>query len=306
MSPSAPGASAPRLSSTHALILGALQGPAELLPISSSGHVALLPWLLGWDHDRLEGELRKSFEVALHAGSAAALLITLRDEALPGPRARRLSLIGLSCAPPALIGYALERPIERRLGRPESVAAGLIAGSVAMVLADRAPQLRGPDEAGWRDALWLGVSQACALMPGVSRNGATLMAARWRRFTRQESNRLSRHVAVPVIAGATALKAMRLGRRGLPPGMAIPFAAGGAASFVSTLGSSWLIRSSARSSSLLPYAVYRTALGSLVLARLARRNRPRPGARGETLPRVGSDSPTVQGEGLPGPQRGAA
>src|SRR5436305_741363 len=99
----------------QAVALGALHGPAELLPISSSGHVAIVPWLLGWDYAGLDGELRKSFEVVLHAGTAAALLITLRDEvgeAVSGLDARRLSLIGLSFAPPALAGSTLERPLE--------------------------------------------------------------------------------------------------------------------------------------------------------------------------------------------------
>src|SRR3954469_10136421 len=72
-----PLATPPRLTTAQAVVLGALHGPAELLPISSSGHVAVMPWLLGWDYDRLDPELRKSFEVALHAGTAAALLITL-------------------------------------------------------------------------------------------------------------------------------------------------------------------------------------------------------------------------------------
>jgi undecaprenyl-diphosphatase len=260
------------LSTAHAIALGGLHGPAELLPISSSGHVTLVPWLLDWDYDRLDDELRKSFEVALHAGTAAALLITLRgevSEALRGLGPRRLALIALSFAPPAVVGYTLERPIERHLGTPFTIALGLIAGSVAMVVADRRPQVRGHEDANWRDALWLGAAQACALVPGVSRNGATLATARFRRFTREDANRLSRHVALPVIAGATLLKGIRLHRRGLPPGTAVPFAAGAAASFASTLGSTWLIRQVERDRSLLPYAAYRTALGAMVLARLA-------------------------------------
>src|SRR5437764_11704730 len=97
-------AAAPRL--TQALALGALHGPAELLPISSSGHVAVVPWLLGWDYDRLDPELRKSFEVALHAGTAAALLITLRAEVGDAVRVmspRLIRLIVLSFAPPAIV-----------------------------------------------------------------------------------------------------------------------------------------------------------------------------------------------------------
>ena len=257
----------------QALTLGALHGPAELLPISSSGHVALIPWLLGWDYDRLDPELRKSFEVALHAGTAAALLITLRPEvqdAVEGMTLRAAWLIALSFAPPAVIGYRLERVIEQRLGTPPTIAAGLVCGSLAMAWADRAPQERGSQEAGATDALWLGVAQACALMPGVSRNGATLAAARLRRFTREDANRLSRHAALPVIAGATLLKGVRLARRGLPDGTRVPFALGAAASFGSTLGSTWLIRQVERDRSLLPYAVYRIALAATVLRRLRR------------------------------------
>jgi len=262
-----------RLSIVQALSLGALHGPAELLPISSSGHIALVPWLLSWDYVRLDDELRKSFEVALHAGTAAALLITLRgevNEAVQGLDARRVALIALSFAPPAVVGYTLERPIERRLGTPATIAVGLIVGAVAMAWADRAPQDRRHQDAGPADALWLGFAQSCALIPGVSRNGATLAAARLRRFAREDANRLSRHVALPVIAGATLLKGVRLSRRGLPPGTRVPFAVGAAASFASTLGSTWLIRQVERDRSLLPYAVYRIALGSVVLARLRR------------------------------------
>jgi undecaprenyl-diphosphatase len=271
-SPSANGGSA-EFPIWQAVVLGALHGPAELLPISSSGHIAVVPWLAGWDHRRLDDELRKSFEVALHTGTAAALLISLRREvadAVGGLSPRRLWQIGLSFAPPAFVGYRFERPIERHFGTPPTVAAGLVAGALAMALADRAPQERGAENAGTADALWLGVAQACSLIPGVSRNGATLAAARWRRFTRVDANRLSRHAALPIIAGATVLKGVRLHSRGLPAGAAVPFAAGALAAFVSTLGSTRLIRALERDSSLLPYALYRIALAGLIARRLAR------------------------------------
>ena len=134
-----------------------------------------------------------------------------------------------------------------------------------MALADRSPQERTPRGRGHVDALWLGVAQACSLLPGVSRNGATLAAARWRRFTRVDANRLSRHAALPIIAGATLLKGVRLHAPGLPPGAAVPFAAGRGRGFVSTLGSTRLIRALERDSSLLPYALYRIALAGLRL-----------------------------------------
>jgi undecaprenyl-diphosphatase len=260
-----------RLSVGQAIALGALHGPAELLPISSSGHIALVPWLFHWDYGRLEHDLRKSFEVALHAGTAAALLITLRDEvseAARGLNARRLTLIALSFIPPALVGYTLERPIESHLGTPPTIAGGLLSGALVMAWADRAPQTRRHEDARALDALCLGLAQASALVPGVSRNGATLAAARLRRFTREDANRLSRHVALPVIAGATLLKTVRLQRRGLPPGTVVPFVAGAAASFASTLGSTWLIAQVERDRSLLPYAAYRIALATLVVRRL--------------------------------------
>jgi undecaprenyl-diphosphatase len=264
------------LSLRQALALGALHGPAELLPISSSGHVSAIPWLLGWDYEALDEELRKSFEVALHAGTAAALLITLRDEvgeAVRGLDRRRLMLIALSFAPPAVVGYTLEREIERHLGTPPTVAGGLLAGAVVMAIADRAPQRRRHQEAGAVDALWLGVAQASALIPGVSRNGATLAAARLRGFTREDANRLSRHAALPVIAGATLLKGTRLRRRGLEPGTGAVFAVGAAASFASTLVSTWLIRQVERDRSLLPYAAYRVVLASAIIRHLRRQQR---------------------------------
>ncbi|HEY2637565.1 MAG TPA: undecaprenyl-diphosphate phosphatase, partial [Solirubrobacteraceae bacterium] len=228
-----------------ALALGLLHGPAELLPVSSSGHLTLVPWLLGRPYAELDAELRKSFEVALHAGTAAALLIALRGEvgeAVHGLNGRRVGLILGSFVPPAVAGYTLERPIEERLGTPGTIAVGLALGAAAMLTADGAPQVRRREDAGWADALALGLAQACALMPGVSRNGATLTAARWRRFRREDANALSRHVALPVIAGATLLKGVRLYKRGLPRSLRGPFALGAAASFASTLGSTWLIR----------------------------------------------------------------
>ncbi len=255
----------------HAAALGLLHGPAELLPISSSGHVTLVPWLAGWPYPALDGELRKAFEVVLHAGTAAALLLALREEvgdAARGFDLRRAVLVAGSFAPPAVAGLTLERPIESRLGTPRSIAAGLLLGSAAMALADLfGPSGRPREDAGAVDALALGLAQACALVPGASRNGMTLAAARARGFGREEANVLSRHVALPVIVGATVLKGVRLARRGVPAGMAGRLAAGAAASFASTLGSTWLIRQVERDRSLLPYAAYRAGLAAWVLTR---------------------------------------
>ncbi len=265
---------AARLRTRDALALGLLHGPAELLPISSSGHVVVVPWLCGWPYSRLDGELRKAFEVALHAGTAVALLVGRRDEVGEAARAldrRRVQLVVLSFLPPAIAGYVLERPIEQRLGTPATVAFGLVIGSVAMALSDAAGAgARRREDAGATDALCLGLAQACALMPGVSRNGATLAAARARGFAREDSSVLSRHCALPIILGATLLKGTRLARRGLPAGTACAFAAGIVASFATTLASVKVVRSIDRGNSLLPYAAYRVGLAAVVAARLRR------------------------------------
>jgi undecaprenyl-diphosphatase len=273
-----------RLRLRHAALLGLLHGPTELLPISSSGHTSLVPWLAGWPYAELDAELRKAFEVALHAGTAAALVVALRDEvgeALADLDRRRLQLIALSSTPPAVLAFALEQPIERRLGTPGSTAAGLIAGAALMLVADRAPGAGGPatggrprEDAAAVDAVCLGVAQAAALFPGFSRNGATLAAARLRGFGREDANALSRHAALPIIGAAAGLKGYRLARRGLPREAWGPFVVGTAAAFASTLGSTWLIRQVERDRSLAPYALYRIALAAVVLRRL-RQNRRR-------------------------------
>jgi undecaprenyl-diphosphatase len=260
----------------RAAVLGAVQGPAELLPVSSTAHLTLMPWLGDWDWDGMDPELRKSFEVALHAGTAAALLIGQRRviaEELSSFDARRAGVLGLSFMPPAALGFAFERPIERRLGGPLPTAIGLLAGAALMALADRRPQIRGRGSAGAVDGLALGAAQACAFFPGVSRNGATLAAARWRGFTREQANMLSRTVALPVIVGAAALKGTRLRRRGLPAPDRRAFAAGTTTSFVSSLASQALIRLVERDRALWPYAAYRAGLAGVVLARMWRRRR---------------------------------
>lgn len=257
----------------RAAMLGLVQGPSELLPVSSSAHLSLLPWFAGWDWDRIDPEQRKGFEVALHAGTAAALLIGQRrviGEELIAFDRRRCAVVALSFVPPAITGYTLEREIEGRLGGPASIAGGLALGAVAMVLADRRPQERGPGDATPADGLALGLAQAAALIPGVSRNGATLTVARQRHFTREHANMLSRTVALPVIVGATVLKGGRLRRRGVDSKLRNAIAAGVGASFLSTLASQRLIRVVERDRALWPYAAYRIALAAVVAARMLR------------------------------------
>ena len=259
---------------SRAAILGLIQGPTELLPVSSSAHISLAPWFAGWEPAGEDPEERKSFEVALHAGTAAALLIGQRRviaSELAAFDARRALVVGLSFIPPAIVGYRYERAIEQRVGGPGTTAAGLALGAIAMVLADRRPQERGPGDATAVDGLALGAGQAAALIPGVSRNGATLTAARARRFNREQANLLSRTVALPVIVGATLLKGVRLRRRGVRPELRRSIATGVAASFASTLASQKLIGLVERDRALWPYAAYRVGLAAAVAGRMTRR-----------------------------------
>jgi undecaprenyl-diphosphatase len=300
----------------RAIVLGAVQGPAELLPVSSSAHLTLMPWLAGWEAEERDPEMQKSFEVALHAGAAGALLVGQRRviaEELGSFDARKAAVLALSFLPPAICGLAFERSIERRLGGPLSTAIGLLAGAAGMVVADRRPQARSRGAATPLDGLALGLAQAAALVPGVSRNGATLTAARFRGFTREHSNMLSRTVALPVIVGAALLKGARLSRRGLPAGEGASFAAGTATSFASTLASQTLIKLVERDSALWPYSAYRAGLASVVLGRLWRRRRqaadlPQPQSFASPTPdgRVsGNGSPSWVGAGAD-PREGSA
>jgi undecaprenyl-diphosphatase len=232
-----------RLAETVAL--GLVQGPVELLPVSSSAHVGLL---LRRD---LPPAARKEVEVALHLGTAVALALSER-------RPPQWGLLVAATAPPALAGLVFERVVEERLGTPPTVAAGLLLGAAAMVAADRVPPRRAkPDLV---DGIVLGLAQAVALVPGVSRSGATRAAARARGFDRRAAADLSREVALPVLAGAAALKGYRLARR-RPPGSTIrALACGAAAAALSTYGALRAERALAADTPLAVWAAYRAVL----------------------------------------------
>lgn len=262
----------------HAVALGLLHGPAELLPVSSSAHTTLIPWLAGWPYARMDGERRKSFEVALHAGAGAGLALHMRRELVHEAMrmdGRRAGVIALALVAPALAGYALGEAIERRLGGPASIAAGLAGGAIAMVIADGRPHAgraapgRAQGDASPRDGLALGLAQAAALIPGVSRNGATLTAARARGFGRGAAQALSWHAGLPVILGASLLKGTRIRRAGIAREQRVALALGGASAFVSTLLSARLLdRRLREGQSLWPWSLYRCLLAALVVSRL--------------------------------------
>jgi len=223
--------------------------------VSSSGHLALVPRLLGWDYAALPADARKTFEVALHAGSAPALALAVRGE-LRG----EAHLLLLTLLPPAVAGLALERPIERRLGGPRSVAVAQILAGAALLAAD----LRSSDrrEAGALDHLAVGLAQAAALVPGVSRSGAALTAARLRGLSRPAAVSLALRAALPVTVGAGVLKGVRAARDGVPGELVAPAAVGAAAACVSALAALPL----ARGTRWREIAIYRITLGFVALA----------------------------------------
>ena len=200
------------------------------------------------------------------------------------------AVLALALAPPALAGLLLGRVIERHLGSPLQIALALAGGSAAMLAAELraagdhgADGSRGPEggrdrtlaEAGAADGLALGLAQALALIPGVSRSGATIAAARWRGFGRADAHRLSWIVALPVIVGAGLLQGLRLRRRGMagrPNGqLRGAMAAGAGAAFCSTLAAGALLRGRVRDCPLTPFALYRGALAAWVLLRAGER-----------------------------------
>jgi len=202
--------------------------------VSSSGHLVLL------------GSRDKAFDVFAHAGTAVALVL-----ATGAPRPRPLTVL-----PAAVAGLAFERQVERRLGK-RAVAVGQVLGGVALLLADRAPEHRSDTDVRAWDDLLIGLAQACALVPGISRNGATITAARLLGFSRPSAGRISRDAALPVIAGATALKLRRLrGSRPTPEHVA-----GFGAAFASGLAAARLAPRIDRLRSYAPFALYRIALG---------------------------------------------
>jgi undecaprenyl-diphosphatase len=223
-----------------------------------------VPRLLGWRYASLPGDARKSFEVALHAGSTPVLAaVGLRAGRRAGESLNPAAL-ALTLLPPVAAGLALERPIERRLGGMRSVGLAQIGAGAALLLADRMPQQRNENNVG--DHLAVGLGQAIALVPGVSRSGAALTAGRLRGLSRPASLRLALTSAVPVTVGAAVLKGMRATRAGADPELVGAALAGAGAAFLSAAAVSPLVDRLEQARSYAPLAVYRIGLGALALA----------------------------------------
>jgi undecaprenyl-diphosphatase len=254
------------ISNLHAFILGALQGLTEFLPVSSSAHLVLLPWLMRWSDPGL------AFDVALHLGTLLALLIYYWREWLDmglslgggDPVARKLLLLlVIASIPGAVFGVLFEKQAETIFRNPMLIAPVMAALGAILWVSDRFGANRRPmEELGLLDAVLIGLSQAFALVPGVSRSGATITTARILGIEREDAANFSFLMATPIIAGAGMLEARKLIVEGISPEILWGF---GAAAVFGLLAIAGLIRF-VRTRTYRPFAIYRILVGASVLA----------------------------------------
>jgi len=276
------------MSILHAILLGLVQGLTEFLPVSSSGHLELVPWLFGWDDFGGDGRLEDAFDVALHVGTLVGAAYYLRSDvvrylragwgwvrsgagAAPTGDARTACLLAVTAVPTGIIGLLVLAMTDDLGGRTWLVATCLIVFGVALWVADRRGGRRGDDgvrpmaDLSFPNAVVLGVCQGLAFQPGVSRSGVTLTVARTMRVERTEAARLVFLMSLPVIAGAGLVSAVDVT---VPAGWWPPFIAGMVAAAVSGwLAVHFLLRLLVRAG-LGGFAVYRVVLGLGVLALL--------------------------------------
>ncbi len=187
----------------EAIILGIVQGLTEFLPISSTAHLILFPWFLNW-----RGEINTlTFDVALHAGTLLALILFFWRDWLEliFKKQRLFGLIILASIPAGAAGYLLNDIVENNLREPLVISIMLIAVGILMLVAERTKKHKGIEKTGLKDSLIIGLAQAIAIIPGVSRSGITISAGLFRGFEREAAARFSFLLSTPIIAGATAL-----------------------------------------------------------------------------------------------------
>ena len=268
----------------HAIVLGLVQGLTEFLPISSSGHLLLVPWVAGWD-DFPDESTEKAFDVALHIGTLIAAVAYFRHDLAvyvrEGLRAvfdrrhpvttdgRVAWLLLLSTVPAALVGAVFGSQIDEHLGTPTIIAVSLILGGLLLAWADRTTGKRKVESYRTTDALVVGAAQALALNPGTSRSGITITANRFRGFDRDAAARLSFLMMIPVTAGAIVFKMSDLAADGIPDGFAVPMLVGIVTSGLSGWLAVWGTLTLVRTHSFMPFVIYRVVVGLAVLVIVA-------------------------------------
>lgn len=273
------------LSNWQALLLGVVQGLTELLPISSSGHLVLVPWVADWHYLEENPDFNHTFDVALHLGTliavalyfrhdvvalARALVASLRERAVETTEQRIAWLLAIATVPAALAGALGERFIVDELGEPWQIAILLAGFALLLYVADRAPTTRTTGDMRLRDALVIGVAQVAALAPGVSRSGVTITAARFLRLNRDAAARFSFLLLLPTTLGAVIWKGISdVVLADLPPGSAGPFLVGTLAAAVSGLFAIWALLGYVRSRTYTIFVVYRLVLAAIVVLLIA-------------------------------------
>jgi undecaprenyl-diphosphatase len=236
------GERAGALSGWQALVLGIIQGLTELLPISSSGHLILVPWAADWTYLKEDDEFNATFDVALHIGTLVAVVAYFRRDLaalvaawvrsigrrrITGHEERLAWLVVLATVPAAIVGAFGEGFIVDELGEPWQIAILLAVFGIVLWLADRRPQRRDMDGLRYGEAIGIGFAQALSLMPGVSRSGITISAARFLGLDRESAARFSFLLLVPTTLGAVLWKGVNdVVLADLPPGSGGPFAVG--------------------------------------------------------------------------------
>jgi undecaprenyl-diphosphatase len=270
----------------HAIVLGIVQGLSEFLPISSTGHLAITQWALGWDDFGDNETLAKSFDVAVHFGTLAGVVAYFwRDigrliargigDAVQRKKpftedGRTAWLLILSTFPAAVVGALFNDAIVHLDDEIWLIAVCLIVFSFVLLWADRQSGHRKSGDWKLPDALVMGTGQAIALLPGVSRSGLTISAGLWRHFERTDAARLAFLMSVPVIAGAGAYEFLQLaGEGGVPSDFRSAFAVGAVSSGITGWFAVWLTLRIVRTHTFLPFVIYRIALGSAILIALA-------------------------------------
>jgi undecaprenyl-diphosphatase len=263
----------------HAIVLGIVQGLSEFLPISSSGHLILVPKIFGWHELANRPQLSKTFDVALHVGTLAAVLYaffddwrrlitsgiraTLAGRPFADPDSRLLWLLAMASVPGAVAGFLLEDRAESAFRSPALVAAAMALMGLVLFAADR--MSRGTSDARGvtvRDALLIGLSQALAIIPGVSRSGATISMGLFLGYRREEAARFSFLLATPIVVGAAALKSRYL----FAPGQTTQVLAGMVTAAVLGFASIRFLLAYVRTRDYRPFVYYRLVFAALVAA----------------------------------------
>jgi undecaprenyl-diphosphatase len=264
----------------HAIVLGITQGLAEYLPISSSGHLLLVPWLFGWNDFAGDESLKKTFDVALHLGTLGGAVTYFRSDIRRLVRAAILDpkrkdgklawMIALSAVPAAITGALLADAIEDETNQIWMIAVMLILGALALAWADGALGQLTVDQVRTRDAVIVGLAQAMALQPGVSRSGVTMTAGRFVGLSRDAAARFAFLMSLPITAGALVFKFIDVqGDGGIPDEMRTAFVVGIVTSAITGYIAVWGTLKLVRSRSFAPFVLYRLILGASVLAILA-------------------------------------